>query len=38
MTKLRPHQREAVDAARAALEVPAGGTVPERGRQLRALR
>ncbi|WP_079163947.1 DEAD/DEAH box helicase [Streptomyces parvulus] len=31
MTKLRPHQREAVDAVRAALQVPAGGTVPERG-------
>ncbi|MET7344674.1 Helicase associated domain protein [Streptomyces sp. NPDC005547] len=31
MTKLRPHQREAVDAVRAALEVPAAGTVPERG-------
>ncbi|ANB03972.1 hypothetical protein SAM40697_6917 [Streptomyces ambofaciens] len=31
MTKLRPHQREAVDAVRSALEVPASGTVPERG-------
>ncbi|MFD8903197.1 DEAD/DEAH box helicase [Streptomyces ardesiacus] len=31
MTNLRPHQREAVDAVRAALEVPATGTVPERG-------
>ncbi|WP_107053362.1 DEAD/DEAH box helicase [Streptomyces sp. NRRL WC-3795] len=31
MTRLRPHQREAVDAVRAALEVPAAGTVPERG-------
>ncbi|MEU9647009.1 DEAD/DEAH box helicase family protein, partial [Streptomyces sp. NPDC048188] len=31
MTKLRPHQREAVDAVRAALEMPATGTVPERG-------
>ncbi|MEU8746517.1 Helicase associated domain protein [Streptomyces parvulus] len=31
MTKLRPHQREAVDAVRAALKVPAAGTVPERG-------
>ncbi|MGW1186221.1 DEAD/DEAH box helicase family protein [Streptomyces drozdowiczii] len=31
MTKLRPHQREAVDAVRAALEVRAAGTVPERG-------
>jgi superfamily II DNA or RNA helicase len=31
MTKLRPHQREAVDSVRAALEVPAAGTVPERG-------
>ncbi|MFB6772677.1 Helicase associated domain protein [Streptomyces sp. NPDC056337] len=31
MTKLRPHQREAVDAVRAALQVPAAGTVPERG-------
>ncbi|MFD0055887.1 DEAD/DEAH box helicase family protein [Streptomyces sp. NPDC127168] len=31
MTKPRPHQREAVDAVRAAFEVPAGGTVPERG-------
>lgn len=30
MTKLRPHQREAVDAARAAPQVPASGTVPER--------
>lgn len=28
---LRPHQREAVDAAVRALEVPAGGRVPERG-------
>lgn len=27
----RPHQREAVDAVRAALEVPAAGTVPQRG-------
>lgn len=31
MTRLRPHQREAVDAVRAALEVPVAGTVPERG-------
>ncbi|MFE6410112.1 Helicase associated domain protein [Streptomyces sp. NPDC057837] len=31
MTKLRPHQREAVDAVLAALQVPAAGTVPERG-------
>ncbi|MFE6632726.1 DEAD/DEAH box helicase family protein, partial [Streptomyces rochei] len=31
MTRLRPHQREAVDAVRAALEVPAAGTVLERG-------
>ncbi|MGQ3554065.1 Helicase associated domain protein [Streptomyces rochei] len=31
MTRLRPHQREAVDAVRAAFEVPAAGTVPERG-------
>ncbi|MFG2545369.1 Helicase associated domain protein [Streptomyces sp. NPDC048594] len=31
MTQLRPHQREAVDAVRAALEVPAAGTIPERG-------
>ncbi|MGR6541083.1 Helicase associated domain protein [Streptomyces rochei] len=31
MTRLRPHQREAVGAVRAALEVPAAGTVPERG-------
>ncbi|WP_432101323.1 Helicase associated domain protein [Streptomyces sp. WAC 04229] len=31
MTMLRPHQREAVDAVRAALQVPAAGTVPERG-------
>ncbi|MFF4918928.1 DEAD/DEAH box helicase [Streptomyces tendae] len=32
MTRLRPHQREAVDAVLAALEVvPAAGTVPERG-------
>ncbi|MFD4241709.1 Helicase associated domain protein [Streptomyces sp. NPDC058525] len=28
---LRPHQREAVDAVVRALEVPAGGRVPERG-------
>ncbi|MDG9715379.1 DEAD/DEAH box helicase [Streptomyces sp. DH24] len=28
---LRPHQREAVDAVVRALEVPAGGTVPEHG-------
>ncbi|MGW5569203.1 Helicase associated domain protein [Streptomyces tendae] len=31
MTRLRPHQREAVDAVLATLEVPAAGTVPERG-------
>ncbi|MEU5757093.1 Helicase associated domain protein [Streptomyces sp. NPDC047829] len=31
MTKLRPHQREAVDAVLAALRMPAVGTVPERG-------
>ncbi|MGV9758641.1 Helicase associated domain protein [Streptomyces tricolor] len=31
MTKLRPHQREAVDAVLTALQVPAEGTVPERG-------
>ncbi|WP_369193117.1 DEAD/DEAH box helicase [Streptomyces djakartensis] len=29
--RLRPHQREAVDAVRRALELPARGTVPERG-------
>ncbi|MEU3855092.1 Helicase associated domain protein [Streptomyces sp. NPDC029554] len=29
--ELRPHQREAVDAVRRALELPAGSTVPERG-------
>ncbi|MEU9255616.1 Helicase associated domain protein [Streptomyces sp. NPDC048270] len=28
---LRPHQREAVDAVARALEVPAGGRVPQRG-------
>ncbi|MGW7283597.1 Helicase associated domain protein [Streptomyces sp. NPDC054844] len=31
MRALRPHQREAVDAVLAALQVPAAGTVPERG-------
>ncbi|MEV7203508.1 DEAD/DEAH box helicase [Streptomyces griseoluteus] len=31
MTKLRPHQREAVDAVLTALQVPAEGTIPERG-------
>jgi superfamily II DNA or RNA helicase len=31
MKHLRPHQREAVDAVLAALQVPASGTVPERG-------
>ncbi|MET8819760.1 DEAD/DEAH box helicase [Streptomyces rochei] len=31
MTRLRPHLREAVGAVRAALEVPAAGTVPECG-------
>ncbi|MCW8122465.1 DEAD/DEAH box helicase family protein [Streptomyces anthocyanicus] len=30
-TKPRPHQREAVDAVRAALVVSAASTVPERG-------
>ncbi|MBM4826627.1 Helicase associated domain protein [Streptomyces actuosus] len=29
--KLRPHQREAVDAVVRALELPAGSTVPEQG-------
>ncbi|MEV7996681.1 DEAD/DEAH box helicase family protein [Streptomyces sp. NPDC086077] len=29
--KLRPHQREAVDAVLRALEAPARGTVPEQG-------
>jgi superfamily II DNA or RNA helicase len=29
--ELRPHQREAVDAVLRALEIPAGGTVPEHG-------
>ncbi|MFI7349863.1 hypothetical protein ACIBSR_26885 [Streptomyces sp. NPDC049936] len=28
MTKLRPHQREAVDAVTAALQGPAAGTAP----------
>ncbi|MFJ4244681.1 Helicase associated domain protein [Streptomyces iakyrus] len=31
MKELRPHQREAVDAARRVLELPARATVPERG-------
>jgi superfamily II DNA or RNA helicase len=31
MKKLRPHQREAVDAVLQALELPARSTVPERG-------
>jgi superfamily II DNA or RNA helicase len=31
MTKLRPHQREAVDSVLVALQTPAAGTVPERG-------
>lgn len=31
MTTLRPHQREAVDAVRTALQMPGPGTVPERG-------
>ncbi|MFG3721249.1 Helicase associated domain protein [Streptomyces massasporeus] len=31
MKELRPHQREAVDAARRVLELPARSTVPERG-------
>ncbi|MEY7974773.1 Helicase associated domain protein [Streptomyces pilosus] len=31
MTKLRPHQREAVDAVLAALQVPAAGTIPANG-------
>lgn len=28
---LRPHQREAVDAGRRALDMPARATMPERG-------
>ncbi|MFD5952052.1 Helicase associated domain protein [Streptomyces collinus] len=31
MKELRPHQREAVDATRRVLELPARATVPERG-------
>ncbi|MGV9565037.1 Helicase associated domain protein [Streptomyces sp. NPDC003480] len=36
-TLLRPHQREAVDAVLRALQLPAGGTVPEPGLRTQAV-